>query len=199
MSELPKNQLHEALELLGNLLDDSAGDHTSLVVAGGSALVAQNLTSRRTDDVDVIAVGTGHDSAYPLPAPLKIAAAKVAKELNLEPNWLNGSMALFLGKGNLPEWIWWDLDKHLYGKNLTVSFIKREGLVLLKLYAALERDEARDLSDLRALQPTADEVERHLRFILREILERSTHPKLEAILNHIGHADLISRFQPAAQ
>lgn len=199
MSEMAADQLDEALGLLGSLLDDSKTGAISLVVAGGSALVAQKLTSRRTEDVDVIALQGGDASAYPFPEQLKIAAAKVAEELNLQPDWLNGSMAYFIGRHNLPEWIWWSLDNRNYGKSLTVSFIKREGLVLLKLYAALERDEARDLSDLRALQPTADEVVRHLGFILREILERPTHPKLEAILNHIGHGDLISRFKPAAQ
>lgn len=199
MSEMAENELNEALELLGTLLEDSGVGSISLVVAGGSALVAQKLISRRTHDVDVIALEWGEVRAYPLPESLKAAAARVARELNLDPNWLNSSISMFLGRDQLPEWLWWSLDTRTYGKSLSVSYIKREGLVLLKLYAAIDRDEARDLADLIALTPTEDEVQRHLTWILGEILGQTTHPKLEAVLNHIGHGHLFSRFQPAAQ
>ena len=199
MSEMAENELNEALELLGTLLEDSDVGSISLVVAGGSALVAQKLISRRTHDVDVIAMEWGEVRAYPLPESLKAAAARVARELNLDPNWLNSSISMFLGRDQLPEWLWWSLDTRTYGKSLSVSFIKREGLVLLKLYAAIDRDEARDLADLLALTPTEDEVQRHLTWILGEILGQTTHPKLEAVLNHLGHGHLLSRVQPAAQ
>jgi hypothetical protein len=194
MSDLSENQLNEALELLGSLLEES-GNSFSLVVAGGSALMAQKITSRRTHDVDVIALEWGDTRSYPLPEALKQAVADVAKELNLSANWLNSSISMFLGRDQLPEWIWWSYDTRSYGKNLHISYIRREGLILLKIYAALDRNEARDLTDLTALQPTEDETQRHLDWILKEILGQTTHPKLAPVLQHLGHGHLLSRYQ----
>jgi len=196
MSEFSENQLHEALDLLGALLEES-GVSISLVVAGGSALLAQKITSRNTHDVDVIALDGGDTRAHPFPEALTEAADRVARELDLAPNWLNNSMSLILGRDQLPELIWWSVDTHTYGSRLRVSFIRRDGLILLKLHAALDRDEPRDLTDLTALQPTEEETRRHLDWILNEILGQTTHPKLEGVLNHLGHDTLLSRYQTA--
>lgn len=196
MKQISEKQLDEALDLLGSLLEES-GVSISLVVAGGSALLAQKITSRNTHDVDVIALDGGDTRAYPFPAALTEAVARVARELDLAPNWLNNSMSLFLGRNQLPELVWWTLDTRTYGSRLQVSYIRRDGLILLKLHAALDRDEARDLTDLTALNPTAEETMRHLNWILEEIIEQTTHPKIELILNHLGHGHLLSRYQTA--
>jgi len=194
MKKLSEKQLHEALELLGALLEES-GVSISLVVAGGSALLAQKITSRNTHDVDVIALDGGDTRAHPLPAVLTEAVVRVARELDLAPNWLNSSMSLFLGRDQLPELIWWSFDTRSYGSRLRVSFIRRDGLILLKLHAALDRNEPRDLTDLTALQPNEEETRRHLDWILKEILGQITHPKLKDVLTHLGHGHLISRYQ----
>ncbi len=194
MSELSENTLDQALNLLGTLLEE-AGVTYSLVVAGGSALLAQKITSRNTHDVDVIALDGGDTRAHPLPQTLTDAAARVAKELKLEANWLNSSMSLFIGRDQLPELTWWSFDTRTYGTRLRVSYIRRNGLILLKLHAALDRDEPRDLTDLTALNPTAEETASHLDWVLREILGQTTHPKLPQILNHLGHGHLLSRYQ----
>ncbi len=194
MKQLTEKQLHEALELLGALLEE-AGVSISLVVAGGSALLAQKITSRNTHDVDVIALDGGDTRAHPLPAVLTEAVVRVARELDLAPNWLNSSMSLFLGRDQLPELIWWSFDTRSYGSRLRVSFIRRDGLILLKLHAALDRNEPRDLTDLTALQPNEEETRRHLDWILKEILGQTTHPKLKDVLNHLDHGHLISRYQ----
>ena len=196
MNPLSETQLHEALDLLGALLEES-GVSISLVVAGGSALLAQKITTRNTHDVDVIALDGGDTRAHPFPGALKEAVARVARELDLAPNWLNNSMSMFLGRDQLPELIWWSFDTRTYGTRLTVSFIRRDGLILLKLHAALNRHEPRDLTDLTALQPTEEETHRHLDWILKEILGQTTHPKLEGVLNHLGHGHLLSRYQTA--
>ncbi|MEI6177416.1 MAG: hypothetical protein WCS43_11040 [Verrucomicrobiota bacterium] len=194
MKQLTEKQLHEALELLGALLEES-GVSISLVVAGGSALLAQKITSRNTHDVDVIALDGGDTRAHPLPVVLTEAVVRVARELGLAPNWLNSSMSLFLGRDQLPELIWWSFDTRSYGSRLRVSFIRRDGLILLKLHAALDRNEPRDLTDLTALQPNEEETRRHLDWILKEILGQTTHPKLKDVLNHLDHGHLISRYQ----
>lgn len=196
MSQLSENQLHEALTLLGALLEESAVS-ISLVVAGGSALLAQKITTRSTHDVDVIALDGGDTRAHPFPRALITAAAEVAKELHLDSNWLNNSMSLFLGRDQLPEPIWWSFDTRSYGPCLRVSYIKRDGLILLKIHAALDRDEPRDLTDLTALQPDGEETRRHVDWILNEILGQTTHPKLPGVLTHLGHAHLISRYPKA--
>lgn len=196
MSQLSENQLHEVLTLLGALLEESSFP-ISLVVAGGSALLAQKITSRTTHDVDVIALDGGDTSAHPFPEVLTTAAAEVAKELQLDSNWLNNSISLFLGRDQLPELIWWNFDTRTYGPRLRVSYIKRDGLILLKIYAALDRDEPRDLTDLTALQPGEEETLRHVDWILKEILGQTTHPKLTGVLTHLGHAHLVSRYPTA--
>lgn len=196
MKNLSENQLHEALDLLGALLEES-GVSISLVVAGGSALLAQKITSRNTHDVDVIAMDGGDTCAHPFPEVLTEAVSRVAIELDLAPNWLNNAMSLFFGRDQLPELIWWSFDTRTYGSRLMVSFIRRDGLILLKLHAALDRDEPRDLTDLTALQPNEEETRRHLDWILGEILGQTTHPKLEGVLNHLGHGHLLSRYQTA--
>jgi hypothetical protein len=160
-------------------------------------LLAQKITTRNTHDVDVIALNGGDTRAHPLPAVLTEAVVRVARELDLAPNWLNSSMSLFLGRDQLPELIWWNFDTRSYGSRLRVSFIRRDGLILLKLHAALNRDEPRDLTDLTALQPTEEETRRHLDWILNEILGQTTHSKLEDVLNHLGHDHLLSRYQTA--
>lgn len=197
MKALTENQLHEALHLLGALLEE-ASISISLVVAGGSALLAQGITSRTTHDVDVLALDGGDTRAHPFPEVLTTAAAEVAKELQLDANWLNNSISLFLGRDQLPELIWWSFDTRSYGPCLRVSYIKRDGLILLKIHAALDRDEPRDLTDLTALQPGEEETRRHVDWILNEILGQTTHPKLAAILTHLGHAHLISRYPTAS-
>lgn len=134
-------------------------------------------------------------SAYPLPMVLKKAAAKVAEELRLDPNWLNGSASLHgFDFSSVPSWFWQELDTREYGKNLRISFISRKGLILFKLSAALDRDQRRDLEDLASLNPTNPETEELLRWVLKNLYDTPTHPKLPALLNELGHADLISKF-----
>ena len=92
--ELSQQNLDEALQLLGDLLAVRKGAGFWLVVCGGSALLAQQIISRSTHDVDVLAVRDwegGVAGAYPLPDEIKEAAVKVADELNLDGNWLNSA------------------------------------------------------------------------------------------------------------
>jgi hypothetical protein len=133
-------------------------------------------------------------SAYPLPEPVKQAAAKVATELRLDPNWLNGAASLHgFDLSLLPTSFWQDLDTREYGQFLKVSFIGRPGLILLKLSAALDRDQRRDIEDLLK-QAAATETEESLRWIFQHLLGTTTHPKLHPLLQELGHDDLIPAF-----
>lgn len=190
--------LARALDLLGEILAEGGSVPVWLVVGGGSALLAQRLGSRPTKDVDVMALREWEGnvvSAYPLPAAVKEAALQVAGELRLHPDWINGAASLHgVDLSLLPPFFWQDLDTRAYGRKLKISFIGRQGLILLKLSAALGRDQRRDIEDLLCLQPTSSETEESLRWVLRHLHESTTHPKLPTLFNELGHADLISRF-----
>jgi len=193
-----EDHLSKALNLLGEFIADGRSAPVWLVVGGGSALIAQRLSTRPTKDVDVMALREWEGnviSAYPLPTAVKDAASKVAVELRLDSDWLNGAASLHgFDLSLLPTSFWQDLDTREYGQTLKVSFIGRLGLILLKLSAALNRDQNRDIEDLLKLKPTAIETEESLRWILQHLLGTTTHPKLHHLLQILGHDDLISAF-----
>lgn len=190
--------LNSALSLLGEFLAGGVSAPAWLVVGGGSALVAQRLSMRPTKDVDVMALRQWEGnvvSAYPLPDAVKDAAARVAVELRLNQDWLNSAACLHgFDLSLLPNRYWLELDTREYGGHLKVSFIGRQGLILLKLSAALGRDQRRDIEDLRCLQPSRIETGESLRWVLLHIHDRKTHPKIPLLLQEIGHADLIPEF-----
>lgn len=193
-----EENLVTAFELLDEFLTSGKSAPVWLVVGGGSALLVQRVSSRQTKDVDVMALREWEGNivrAYPLPDPVKQAAAKVAEELRLDPDWLNGAASLHgIDLSLLPSWFWQELVTREYGKNLKISFIGRKGLILLKLSAALDRDQRRDMEDLACLNASSDELVDLLHWVLRNLHETSTHPKLPSLLQELGHADLISKF-----
>lgn len=194
-----EDSLTAALSLLDDFLTSGKADPVWLVVGGGSALLIQRLSARQTKDVDVMALREWEGnvvSAYPLPAAVKLAAGKVAQELRLDPDWINGAASLHsFDLASLPAWFRQDLDTREYGHNLKISFVRRKGLILLKLCAALDRDQRRDMEDLASLNATGAELEELLRWIFENVFETRTHPKLPTLLQELGHADLIHRFQ----
>jgi hypothetical protein len=106
--------LTSALNLLGEFLAEEDSPPVWLVVGGGSALLVQRLSNRPTKDVDVMALREWEGnviSAYPLPAEVKDAAAKVAEELRLSSDWLNGAASLHgFDLALLPKHFWQDLE-----------------------------------------------------------------------------------------
>lgn len=190
--------LNSALSLLGEFLAGEASAPVWLVVSGGGTLLAQRLSARPTKDVNVMALREWEGNivnAYPLPAAVKNAAARVAAELNLNEDWLNSAASLHgFDLSLLPKRFWQDIDTREFGDHLKVSFIGRPGLILLKFNAALGRDQRRDIDDLLCLQPTRAETAESLHWVLRHLHDRKTHPKIPSLLQEIGHADLIPEF-----
>ena len=117
--ELSQQNLEEALRLLGNLLAIRKGAGFWLVVCGGSALLAQEIITRSTEDVDILAMRDwdgGVDRAFPMPEALRVAAAEVADELHLGGNWLNSAASLhFPDLHLLPASFWQALETRDYG------------------------------------------------------------------------------------
>ena len=158
MPYIDTHRLEAALTALGEQLA-LTGDSAHLVVIGGSGLLAINVISRSTQDVDVVALEQDGRlvPAQPLPAPIADAAALVARDLGLEPNWLNPGPTSLLDLG-LPDGFADRLSKRDYGPALRVSFASRIDQIHLKLYAAADRREPRDFADLRHLAPTDQEL-----------------------------------------
>ena len=196
---LTDQNLDQALQLLGDLLASWKVEDYQLVVCGGSALLAQKIISRATHDVDVLARRNWDQEvsrAHPLPETLIKAVKQVAEELGLKPDWLNSAASFhFPDYHALPDSFWTDLETRDYGSYLRVSFVTRSGQILLKLYAALNRAEARDFDDLRSLAPDASETENGLHWLIGSFPGLTHIDRIPELLTHLGHADLIPRFQ----
>lgn len=205
MAELDHNIVHESLSLLGELLAERRERPLHLVVSGGSALLAAEIISRTTHDVDVIAMRGEVDGdivdAHPLPEFLKECARAVAEEKRLRKGWLNAATALLMiDLRRFPADFLADLVERSYGDWLRVSFIGRSGQIYLKFYAAVARREARDLGDLRALAPDATEAERTTRWLIdEEVISKGHHPRLIDLLRNLGHHDLVPRIKALAE
>lgn len=161
-----------------------------LVVIGGSALIAIDAVSRSTSDVDVMALKTqgGLISADPLPAPIVKAAAIVARDLGLDPNWLNTGPAGLL-HGGLPIGFAERMVERDYGAGLCVSFASRIDQIFFKLYAAADRREPRDFADLRQLQPTAAELRNAARWARTHNMPGPFDDAITETLRDFGVAD----------
>ena len=159
MISIGSERLDAALSALNDQLR-IVRERAHLVVVGGSGLIAIDAVSRVTRDVDVVALERDGElvSAEPLPASLRDAAATVARDLGLEPNWLNAGPTGLLVHG-LPAGFADRLTSRDYGAALRVSFASRIDQIFLKLYAAADRREPRDFTDLRVLEPTDEELQ----------------------------------------
>lgn len=197
--DLSQQNLEQALQLLGSVLAARKESGFWLVVCGGSALLAQEIITRSTGDVDVLALRDwegGVGRAIPLPPALKEAATDVAGELQLGGYWLNSEASLhFPDLRMLPGTFWQDLETREYGPYLKISFVTRSGQIQLKTYAALNRAKPRDLEDLRNLAPNSEEIQAAVCWLLDNIPVLSHRDKLPDLLTHLGHAHLISTFQ----
>jgi len=197
--DLDIQRLQEALSLLGELLAEEKKEFFHLVVCGGSGLLARKVISRATQDVDVLAQRDWDlevHRAHPLPHLLADAASKVAQELDLPANWLNSSASFhFPDYDLLPHSFWTDLETHEYGGWLRVSFVGRDGQILLKIYAALNRSESRDFEDLKALAPDLLETEKALKWTINAFPGLTHRSQLPDLLSYLGHDTLTKKFQ----
>jgi len=146
-----------ALGALGERLADQ-GSRADLVIIGGAGLQVLGIIDRATKDVDVLA--TFHDglkTADPLPASVVRAAASVAALLGLDDDWLNSGPTSLLQWG-LPDGFVERLTTKRYDA-LTAYFASRLDQICFKLFAFADLGGGRHEMDLRALEPTHDELE----------------------------------------
>jgi len=196
---MANTQYQEALQLLNQILKQKGADPEWLVVCGGAALQATGVIQRATKDVDVMAtrneIHGDLSSAYPLSDNIKQAAKQVSELLSLPSNWINASTAFFqLPLENYPTYFWQDLSDVEYGSHLKISYLSRPGLITLKLYAALNRKEQRDLTDLEALAPTEQELHNAADWVFEHVLDTNAHTHLMTIFRYLGHESLAEKY-----
>lgn len=182
-------ELSEALGTLGVLLRDR-GLSYQIVVIGGSALLLLGLVARPTRDLDVLAVvdGERYLPAAPLPEPLREAAEDVGALLGLGPHWLNPGPTSLLELGLPPGFPTRLITRRYAG--LTVHVAGRFDLVCFKLYALVDQGPGtRHEDDLRALEPTDDELIAAARWTRTHDPSPSFRSGLLAALAHLGVTD----------
>ena len=147
--------------ILGALAEQlrSLADQQEIVVIGGSALAALGLVERATRDVDLVAVAKDGElrSAEPLPETLRVARDRVARDFDLDGNWLNSGPTGLLMWG-LPEGFLSRIVTRRYGQALAVHFAGRLDQIHFKLYAMVDQAGGRHEADLRALRPSREEL-----------------------------------------
>lgn len=129
-----------------------------IVVCGGASLLALGQAHRLTVDIDVLAVREGGVlvHASPLPPALLRARDTVTRDFGLPDNWLNDGPAHLLDFG-LPEGFESRLVPRDFGA-LTVHFVDRLDQIHFKLYALVDQGPGKHERDLRALNPTREEL-----------------------------------------
>lgn len=163
-----RGDIEEALSRVGELL--AAGGHEyAIVVLGGAALDLLGLVNRETRDVDILAFAkprpheepsadTVDEPPRPMPEPLQRAAHVVARDLELDVDWLNTEPSRQLRAG-LPPGLKTRIRWQLYGA-LWVGLVDRYDLVFFKLFAAADSGGPKSVhyQDLLALRPSPEEL-----------------------------------------
>lgn len=150
--------LRAALADVGRLLT-LRGERLEIFVIGGSALLLGGWVDRTTVDVDVVAVAQGAAPvrARPLPSVLAAAVEDVAAARDLPATWMNPGPADLMDWG-LPGGFFNRAIREEYG-GLVVFLADRLDLISTKLYAVADQGPTgRHVDDLRALEPTRDEL-----------------------------------------
>jgi hypothetical protein len=169
---------------------EAEGAHLELVVCGGAALLALGLVDRTTRDVDVLALWEAGSlvTAKPMPDSLVRARQRVARDFNLQDDWLNPGPTDLLRWG-LPEGFSDRLEARRYGRGLTVHFIGRLDQIHLKLFAMVDLGGGRHETDLRALKPTTDELVQAAHWATRQDPSDGFRESLRGALRHLGVGD----------
>ncbi len=192
--------IERALRLLGERLEFADAPVTVLVVGGGAGLNILGLVFRTTKDVDVIGLVRGEsdaatmvlEKADPLPSYLAEAAARVARDLDLPPDWLNPGPTSLLDFG-LPQGCLSRCTERDYGSRLRLLVISRFDQIHLKLYAAVDQGGGRHLTDLLALQPAPDELLLAARWAKTHDASPGFHQELVHLLTQMGYGDVARR------
>ena len=139
-----------------NLYLHKKGLHRTFIICGGASLILQGITTRGTQDIDV--VGPEIDVA------LKEASVYVADQLGLNPQWLNADPR-GLAQDMAPGW-----EKRIFevykSTGLIIYSISREDMIFTKFYAYCDRQ--KDLQNLIDLKVTSKEIDRAAKLTIQK-------------------------------
>ena len=192
MNHLSPVLLEQALRLIAERLAELDAPEETLVVCGGSALLALGLVDRTTKDVDVLA---GVDAVHgltdprPLSPTLRRVVDDVGTQLDLPPGWLNTGPASQVLMG-LPEGFIARLVRRDYGAKLVIHYPDRFDLIHLKLFSVIDQGPGRHVSDLRKLTPTDAEMLAAARWVLTQDAGAGFAGLVAGALNHLGFPDV---------
>ena len=195
MNHLSPDNLDAALNALSAFLEEEGAAHETLVIIGGTALISLGLVSRATKDVDIMAgvdPERGLIDPRPMSAALCAAAEKVAREMELEPSWINTGPADQVLAG-LPTGFLTRLTRRDYGSALTICLPDRFDLVHLKLFAIMDQGRGRHVSDLVAMKPTDDELLTAARWVLTQDASEVFPGIVKQGLKDLGYGHLIDQ------
>jgi hypothetical protein len=192
MAALDNNDaIDRALTLLGLALEAESAAPVELVVIGGAALSILEIVIRPTRDVDVLAMRHGGPGGAmlvkikSLPESVRSAAATVAKALDLDRDWLNTGPADLMDAG-LPKGFEERLISRRYGAGLTVLLPARMDLIRFKFYAAADLGPGRHVDDLRALDPSCEELLDGARWVRTQDPSEAFLAMVVALLEYMG-------------
>lgn len=195
MNPISTQTLDDALTALAAFLEEAGVESEHLVLVGGAALLALGFVARTTRDVDILATvdaRTGLVDPRPMSAALQVAAQKVARELDLDPQWLNTGPADQVRAG-LPDGFLSRLTRRDYGRHLIIYLPARYDLIHLKLFAAVDQGVGRHTRDLAALAPSDDELIAAAQWVLTQDAGEVFPDLLRDTLKTIGHENLAAR------
>lgn len=113
---------------------------------------------RATRDLDVLALRRGELlRPDPLPEALLEAVDRVALDFGLPRDWLNTGPSSLLDLG-VPNGFESRLERRDYGSFLTIWLASRLDQIHFKLYALTDQGPGKHEQDLRALDPSHDEL-----------------------------------------
>lgn len=165
MVELDREALRQALTAVGELLAEE-NESVAIVVTGGATLSLLGIVDRATSDVDVIArTRRGEDGTLeleppePFPDALERAIRTVARDFELDEDWMNAVVGMQWSHG-LPPWIGEEIEWANYGGGLHVGTVGSLTLIALKLFAAVDQGpKSVHFDDLLQLAPSDRELD----------------------------------------
>lgn len=167
-----------------------------MAILGGAALNLLGIVERTTDDVDILAFatprsdgapeqGTMRAPPEPMPEPLTRAARTVARDLGLDPHWLNTGPALQWRTG-LPPGLEARVQWRRYSA-LWVGVVHRYDLIHFKLFAAADSTGPRSVhyQDLLALRPSAAELDAAAVWVRTQDASPAFSDTLDLVVTHV--------------